>query len=177
MSETQNNLQNGLPKPPVAPFFQQPIWDTDATIILDGRSFETMYNFISMFGPAVDAARKVLRDNLETGVVKLQNLNEQGEKVSDEVVAKFNAEMLAYRAKLQESVKAMGGTPGPTPDSTPKMEVHRTPQVSEDIQEAPDAVPQREGIPESEALPPESSEVPGPAPVSLDAADSVELPS
>lgn len=173
MSKTQNNLQNGLPKPPVAPFFQQPVWDTDATITLDGRSFETMYNFISMFGPAVDAARKVLRDNLETGVVKLQNLNEQGEKVSDEVVAQFNAEMLAYRTKLQESVKAMGGTPGPAPDPTPKMEVHHTPQVSEDIQEPVNPEPQHEDISESEALVSKTSE----DLLSLDESDSVELPS
>ncbi len=169
MSETQNNLQNGLPKPPVAPFFQQPVWDADATIIVDGRNFETMYNFISMFGPAVDAARQVLRSNLEKGVVKLQNLNEQGEKVSDEVVAQFNAEMLAYRTKLQESVAKMGGTPGPAPTSTPPaMEVHRTPTVSEEVSTPENAVSQ------SESAPSEVGDVAPSPSVSLD--NEMELP-
>lgn len=121
MSENQKTGQGGLPTPPVAPFIQQPSWNHDSQIVVTGREFETMYNFIAMFGPAVDAARRTLSENLQSGVIVLKHLNEKGEEVSADIVEKFNAEMIEYRQKLNAAVEAMGGKSS----TAPTMQVHK----------------------------------------------------
>lgn len=157
MSENQKTRQGGLPTPPVAPFIQQPSWNHDSQIVVTGREFETMYNFIAMFGPAVDAARRTLSENLQSGVIVLKHLNEKGEEVSADVVEKFNAEMIEYRQKLNAAVEAMGGKSS----TAPTMQVHKreeTPAVKEDskpVEESPvsESEPNPEAAPNTNASP------------------------
>jgi len=154
MSENQKTAQGGLPTPPVAPFIQQPSWNHDSQIVVTGREFETMYNFIAMFGPAVDAARRTLSENLQSGVIVLKHLNEKGEEVSADVVEKFNAEMIEYRQKLNAAVEAMGGKSS----TAPTMQVHKTDTREDDTREESTTVEDSKPIegflvPKSEANP------------------------
>lgn len=100
----ENNQE--LKAPPVADFMQQPFWASDDKVVIKGKDFEVLYNFVSSFGPAVDAARKVMQENISNGVIKMRYVREDGSEVPATEVEAYQKNFQDYVNKMREAAKA-----------------------------------------------------------------------
>lgn len=90
-----------IPEAPKATFMQQPYWGAKDQIKLNGDDFEMLYNFVNSFGPAVDAARRVMQENINIGIIKIRNVDEAGQEVSEEVVKKYFEDLQNWQRQIK----------------------------------------------------------------------------
>lgn len=109
----ENNQEQTPIMPPIADFMQQPYWDSKDKIEITGNDFEILYNFTQMFGPAVDAARRTMQANINTGVVKTRYVKEDGTEVGidhvkayQEKFSEYMEQMKAQAAEIENQEKA-----------------------------------------------------------------------
>lgn len=126
--------QNQEMKAPIADFMQQPFWATDDKIVITGKEFEVLYNFVSSFGPAVDAARKAMQDNISSGVIKMRYVREDGTEVPQAEVDKYKADFDAYVAKIRAGMQQPINEPA-TPLNVRQMP--GTQPIEEDVSQMP----------------------------------------
>jgi hypothetical protein len=119
----ENNQE--LKAPPTADFMQQPYWASDDKVVIKGKDFEILYNFVSSFGPAVDAARKVMDENIKNGVIKMRYVREDGTEVPAAEVEAYHKNFQDYVNKMREAAKAATNgqeTPASNPLTVTKNE-------------------------------------------------------
>lgn len=135
--------QNQEMKPPIADFMQQPFWATDDKIVVTGKDFEVLYNFVSSFGPAVDAARKAMQDNISNEVIKMRYVREDGTEVPQAEVDKYKADFDAYVAKIRAGIQPVSKNAEPSKHDNSSNEVivrqmPGTQPIEEDVPQMPE---------------------------------------
>ena len=140
----ENQEQQAPLKAPIADFMQQPFWGSDDKIDIKGSDFEIMYNFIQMFGPAVDAARRTMQNNLNSGNIKMRYVKEDGTEVPRSYVVEFEQKWNAYLEELKkqsDEIKAEQGLTG-EPEKSNIVNMHNEPVSSAElnVEETPEAV-------------------------------------
>lgn len=96
---------------PIADFLQQPYWGADDKINIKGSDFEILYNFVQMFGPAVDAARRTMQSNITSEVVKMRYVKEDGTEVPHSYVVEFEKKWDAYIAQMRKRSEDLAANP------------------------------------------------------------------
>lgn len=91
-----------IPQPPQASFMQQPYWNANDQIKLLGGDFEMLYNFVNSFGPAVDAARRVMQMNINEGIIKIRHVDENGNEVPETTIKEYYAKVKAWEEEVKK---------------------------------------------------------------------------
>ncbi len=91
-----------IPQPPQASFMQQPYWNANDQIKLLGADFEMLYNFVNSFGPAVDAARRVMQMNINEGIIKIRHVDENGNEVPETAIKEYYAKVKAWEEEVKK---------------------------------------------------------------------------
>jgi hypothetical protein len=107
----ENNQEQTQIMPPIADFMQQPYWDSKDKIEITGNDFEILYNFTQMFGPAVDAARRTMQANINTGVVKTRYVKEDGTEVGIDHVKAYQEKFNEYLEQMKAQAAAISNEP------------------------------------------------------------------
>jgi hypothetical protein len=118
----KNNQEQTQIMPPIADFMQQPYWDSKDKIEITGNDFEILYNFTQMFGPAVDAARRTMQANINTGVVKTRYVKEDGTEVGIDHVKAYQEKFNEYMEQMKAQASAISNETKNAPSNIVNMQ-------------------------------------------------------